>query len=279
MKPPVWRTRANRLKSAELRERPALAMWVTMPWPPLLEILGACGLDTAFIDLEHASFGLDVAQNMIVAAEHAGVTPLVRPSSIDPAEISKILDAGAHGIIFPLVNDAADAELARRSLRYPPDGIRAWGGSHTRHAMWQGTSAVTALRATTEEEKGVYSSGYVEKAAADVVSLFLVETVRGVENIDAILDAGKPDLVCFGWGDFSVEVRFDLAACEAAATRVYEACRRRGIGVSISVGQSGPTQFYPGCYLVVGIDSLILSTALRESLASAVERMGGPKDR
>src|SRR5688500_6531158 len=163
MTAPVWKQRTNRLKSLATRDTPPLAMWVTVPWPPLLEILGACRLDVAFIDLEHASFGLDVAQNMIVSAELAGVIPLVRPSSIDPAEVSKILDAGAQGIIFPLVNDEKDADLARLCLLYPPDGVRAWGGSHTRHAMWQGTSAVMAMRATAEDAKGVYSRDYVDK--------------------------------------------------------------------------------------------------------------------
>jgi 2-keto-3-deoxy-L-rhamnonate aldolase RhmA len=248
----LWNRKRNLLKAKIEAGSPALAMWVTIPWPPLLEIIGAAGLDAAFIDLEHASFG-----------------PLVRPSAIDPAEVGRILDAGAQGIAFPRVTDANDADLARRCLRYAPEGVRGWGGAHTRYAMWQGTSAAMALHATTLEGKGVYSSEYVNKAADHLLSVFIIESRHGVQNLAEILDAGQPDLVTFGWGDYSVEVGFDLAACEEAASRVYDVCKSREIGVSIAVGQSGPTTFYPGCFGVVGIDALLVSSALDSAIASA----------
>ena len=269
-----WQQRANRFKRLIQAGEPATAMWVTIPWPPVLEILGAHGLDSALIDLEHATFGLDLVEPMLVSAELAGITALVRPASLDPSQVGRILDAGAQGIVFPRVDDRADAELAWKSLRYPPLGVRGWGGSHTRHAMWQGAAGVAALRGTTDSERGVYTREYVTKSSSDVVSVFLIESLRGVENVEEILDVGKPDLVCFGWGDYSVEVDFDLPRCQAAATRVYDECRNRGIGVSVSVGQSAAEGFYPGCFTIVGIDSILMSEAFRTNieLACAVDR-------
>jgi 2-keto-3-deoxy-L-rhamnonate aldolase RhmA len=264
-----WQDKTNGLKHLLRSGETPLIMWVTIPWPALIELAGAQGVNAVLIDLEHTSFGLDVAQQMIVSAEAAGVTALVRPSSIDPAEVSSILDAGAQGIVFPLVNTAADAKLAWRCLRYPPDGVRGWGGSHTRAAMWQGTSAVEALRQSDPNAKGVYSAEYVAKAADDIVNYFIVETVEGVNNIQAILEAGQPDLVSFGWGDFSVEVGFDLDRCVKAAGIVYDACRSRGIGVSVSTGQTGPSAAYPGCITIIGIDSLLLSAAVKAAVAAA----------
>jgi 4-hydroxy-2-oxoheptanedioate aldolase len=265
-----WITKRNLFKERIQSGRPALAMWVTLPWSPLLEMLGGTGLDAAFIDLEHTTFGLEDAQDMIVAAELAGVTPIVRPTSIEPAEVGKLLDAGAHGVIFPQVNDESHAELARKCLLYPPDGVRGWGGAHTRWAMWRGASAAVALHATELEERGVYSSEYVKRTQEHLISIFIIESRRAVQRLDAILEAGRPDLVIFGWGDYSVEVGFDVRACESAASIVYETCKRHGTGVAVSLAPGDPNPYYPGCCSVVGIDTLLIKAALDSAIQSAL---------
>jgi 2-keto-3-deoxy-L-rhamnonate aldolase RhmA len=135
--------------------------------------------------------------------------------------------------------------------------------------MWEGTTAVQALQATDRNGRGVYSQDYVNKSAENLIGHFIIETVAGVTNIEAILDSGQPDLVSFGWGDFSVEVEFDLDRCRAGAQAVYDACRRRGIGVSVSTGQAGPTAAYPGCISIIGIDSLLINAALESAVDGA----------
>jgi 2-keto-3-deoxy-L-rhamnonate aldolase RhmA len=260
--PPAWAQRRNRFKEALVEGRPAVAMWVTTPWSGTIEVLGASGADAAFIDLEHVSYGLAEAERLIISCEAAGISPIVRPTGIDPDDASRILDAGAHGIVFPQVETEADAQLGVSCLRYPPAGVRGWGGAHTRHAVWEGEYAGDVFAG--KAQSAVSSRAYVEKAEADTIAIMLVETVQGVENIDAIAAVPGVGAVVFGWGDYSVAVGFDVAACREAGAKVYEACRRNGVGIALSAGD----EFYPGCFSIAGVDSLHMGGALR----AAVER-------
>lgn len=257
---------SNAFKNALAGGRPATAMWVTVPWPPILEILGACNLDAALIDMEHATCTIETVQNMIVAAELSRVTPLVRPPGTDPSMITRLLDAGAGGIVFPLIEDRAAAEKAVASTRFAPHGLRGWGGPHIRRARWKGTPAVHSLRQHTASERGVSSAQFVQMSEDDVLVVLLVETPTGVDNIQEIVEVDGIDAVIFGWGDYSVAVGFDFEQSQRAAWRVYDACKAAGVGVSISLDQVGPTEFYPGCFFVAGVDALIVSAALEAAI-------------
>src|SRR5579862_4848043 len=101
----IWQERSNRLKALLSKGDPALVFWVSIPWPPIMEIAGACGIDAALIDLEHTTTSLESVQNLIVAAQLAKITPLVRPPSHERSTISRILDAGAEGIVFARIED------------------------------------------------------------------------------------------------------------------------------------------------------------------------------
>jgi 4-hydroxy-2-oxoheptanedioate aldolase len=248
-------------------------MRASLPWPfgspsrglSVAEIAGAWGLDAVIIDLEHTTMSLDTAERIIMASESASVTPIVRPPRLDTSLIGRLLDAGAQGIVFPRVEDGREAANARMSLHHAPMGTRGWGGAHTRHAMWQGSSA---LMGRLPADKGVYTRDYVEKARSDVLSVFLIETVRAVENIEDILDAGRPDAVDFGRGDYSAAVGFDDAACDEAFDSVVRACRERGIGMNIPPNRAEEL-FYPGCYTIVGLDALLLSRAIQDATSDA----------
>jgi 2-keto-3-deoxy-L-rhamnonate aldolase RhmA len=257
----LWRTRTNRFKRLLRDGEPATAYFATIPWPPGLEIAGAYGMDAAIIDLEHSAIGLQTLENLVAAAQSRGMTALVRPPGTDIAMISRILDLGAEGILFPHVETVEHAVTAARSMRYPPAGTRGWGGAHTRHALWQGRSV---LDGGLPDDRGVYSEEYVRRAAEELVFGLLIETAAGVDAIDAILDAAEPDFVMFGRGDFSVEADFDSAACDAAFAAVHRASRRRGIGLSLAPSQA--ERFYPGCFATVGLDALWLSAEIERAV-------------
>lgn len=261
---PAWQRRVNRFKSVLAEGRPAVAMWLTTSWTGAIDVLGAADADAAFIDLEHVSYGIAEAERLIIACEAAGVSPLVRPASLDGHDVSRILDAGAHGIIFPQIEDADQAAAAVGCLRYAPRGTRGWGGAHTRSAVWQGSYAADFFAGRTASA-GVYSAAYVAKAEADALCILLVETARGVENIEAIAAVDGVDAVVFGWGDYSVEAGFDAQRCREAAAAVYEACRHTGVGVALSAGDA----FYPGCFVIAGVDSMHMSGALTGAVAQA----------
>lgn len=245
-------------------------MWVTLAVPEVPEILGTTGLDAVLIDLEHTTFGLREVEMLVRASDAAGITALVRPPSTDPTIVARVLDAGAYGIVFPMIESARDAELAVSCTRYQPHGTRGWGGAHTRHARWQGSYVgAEPLPGSGQAERSVYSDDYIDKANSEVLTIVIVESVAGVERIDEIVSVKGVDAVIFGWGDFSVESGFDWSRSREAALVVYEACRQAAVGCALTAGSKLGDVFFPGCFYVVGIDSLIVSAALADAVASA----------
>jgi 4-hydroxy-2-oxoheptanedioate aldolase len=255
-------------------ERPLL-MWTTLAVPEIPEILGTTALDGVILDLEHTSYGLSEVEELIRAADVAGLTALVRPPAAEPPLVTRILDAGAYGIVFPMIEGRSAAELAVSCMRYPPRGRRGWGGAHTRHARWQGSYAGGETRPGSAMLGSIYSKEYVDKAEANLLTILIVETKRGVDTIDEIVSVEGIDAVVFGWGDFSLENGFDWPRSHDAALRVYETCRRSGIGCALTPGSELGDDFFPGCFYVVGIDSLIISSALAQAVEKAVWAVDG----
>jgi 4-hydroxy-2-oxoheptanedioate aldolase len=255
--------RRNPLKEAMAAGEHAVALWLTTPWAGVVEMAGAAGAQGVLVDLEHVSHGVLEAEEAIRAADAAGISAIVRPASTDGPTISRLLDAGAHGLIFPRVETAADAERAVRCCRYPPRGERGWGGAHTRYARWQGGYARDLFGG--DGERGVYSAAYVAEADARVLKVMLIETVRGVENADAIAGTEGVDAAIFGWGDFAVESEFDEDRCREASEQVTAACERHGVALAASGGSAMP----PGGFVIAGIDSLILSAGISAAIAKA----------
>jgi 4-hydroxy-2-oxoheptanedioate aldolase len=256
MPPPSFWPKPNRFRVA-LRNGgpPPVAMWITLQSPNVVEMIGAHGVDTVILDLEHTSSSPADLQPLIVAAQLAGMTALVRPAGLDRHEIGRLLDAGADGIVFPMVSSAAEAAAAARAVRYPPAGDRGWAGSHARHVRWTGSR---------DDGDGyrLLSPEFVAAADESVATLFMIENRAGVEQLEDILDAGRPDAVIFGWADFTVDAGFDAARVAAARERVSATCRARRVGIAISVVPKDKVEYYPGCFFAAGVDATIASEAV-----------------
>src|SRR5450755_145986 len=91
----------------------------------------AAGFDYVFIDLEHGSYNLETAQDMIKSSLGAGITPIVRVGELLYSLVARLLDAGAQGIILPRVEDPKILEEALSWMRFPPDGKRGYGVNPT----------------------------------------------------------------------------------------------------------------------------------------------------
>jgi 4-hydroxy-2-oxoheptanedioate aldolase len=237
-------------------------MWVTLCSPAIVEMIGLHGVDAAIIDLEHTTFGLQDVEGLMRAAQRYGMTPLVRLPSVDPHLARRMLDAAAAGLVFPMVSTAEEAALARASMYYPPEGRRGWAGAHARHVGWCGSRLASS-------GPGLVSPEFLTATNESLVSIFLIENQQGVDRIDEILDKGQPDAVMFGWGDFLVEVGFDRPRMEAAHQRVYDACKQRGIGTALDVRAPDRRPYYPGCFVSVGVDSVIASDAFAQQVDRA----------
>jgi 2-keto-3-deoxy-L-rhamnonate aldolase RhmA len=254
----AWKNVLKERTSAGLDTK---ALWVTIPWPPIMTMLAKAGIHAGLIDMEHTTINLNTVESLVIAAEAAGVAALVRPPSAESSVVTRLLDAGANGVVFPQIRCGSDAQLARNTVLYPPRGSRGWGGAHTRASGWQGAPAPLGVGTAVHP----YTRDYLERAESQTSTVFLVESVEGVEKVDEILEAGRPDALIFGWGDYAVAVGFDRDRCEEAAQRVYEACRRNGVGLGLGPADRGRRPRYPGCFEIAGIDSLILSSGIERA--------------
>jgi len=238
-------------------------MWMALDSPNIIEMAGAYGLDAAIIDTEHSSASFAQVHAMIVAAQGAGMSALVRPPSIDSHDIGRVLDAGADGIVFGQVSSTSDAEAAARSLRYPPDGTRRWAGDHARHVRW------TNRTVPQDGDPALMSAEFVRATNENIACVFMIEDEAGVENIDEILEIGRPDAVFFAGQNFRVGTGFDGAMTVAANERVYRSCRARGIGVALSPAPRDPLEYYSGCFYAAGVDASVTSSAIGAVLGEA----------
>lgn len=146
----------------------SIGSWIQLAHPAIAEIMANAGFEWLAVDLEHSSITIREAEEIIRIIDLCGVVPLVRLSSNDPVQIKRVMDAGAHGIIVPMVNSAIEAEHAVAALRYPPKGVRGVG-----LARAQGYGARFEHYRTWLESEGIV--------------IAQIEHVRGVENLDAIL--------------------------------------------------------------------------------------------
>lgn len=145
--------------------------WITLGHPAVAEIMARSGFDWLTVDLEHSAITIGQAEELIRVIDLAGISPLVRVGENNPATIKRVMDAGAHGVIVPMVNTREDAERALRSVQYPPTGTRGVGLARAQHY-------------------GLDIEAYQRWNEANSIVVVQIEHVRAIENLEAIFATG-----------------------------------------------------------------------------------------
>lgn len=178
-------------------------------------ILAACGYDFAFIDMEHNTMGIDTAAQIAVACHDAGVTPIVRVPGYEHYLATRLLDAGAMGIVFPHVDSAEQARRLVDGCKYPPIGHRSLGGP----------MAQLGFRPYPRAE----SSALVNAATTLVMML---ETPQAIAEAEAIAAVPGVDVLLIGTNDLTLEMGISGKYDDPRVVRAYEtviaACARHG---------------------------------------------------
>lgn len=156
--------------------------WCSIPSPFVAEMMAHSGVDWVCVDCQHGFAGNETLLGMLQAVDALGVPSLVRVPWNDPAAIMKALDAGAGGVIVPMVNTPQEAAMAAQACRYPPDGFRSWGFS--RHSL-----------------RGRYTP---DSGNRDVVCAIQIETTAGLEIAEDIVSVPGVDAVYVGPADLAV---------------------------------------------------------------------------
>jgi 4-hydroxy-2-oxoheptanedioate aldolase len=160
----------------------AVDCWLTGTSPTNSETIGRIGFDSVVIDMQHTMAGFTDVGMSILALTGSGTTVLVRVPGNDPIMVQRILDAGADGVMCPMVNTAEEAQRFVSAVRYPPLGTRSVG----------------AYRATESMVE------HFRRANDELVALVQIETVEAMGNLDAIAATPGLDVLFVGPGDLAV---------------------------------------------------------------------------
>jgi 2-dehydro-3-deoxyglucarate aldolase len=153
----------------------SIGSWITLAHPAIAEIMAKAGFDWLAVDMEHSVITIREAEELIRVIDLCGVTPLVRLSTNDPVQIKRVMDAGAHGVIVPMVNSADEAEQAVGAVRYPPQGVRGVGLAR---AQGYGASFDKYLNWVNEESVVIVQVEHID-AVNDLKSILSVDGVDG----------------------------------------------------------------------------------------------------
>ena len=179
--------KVNKLNQKLISGKPVIGTWNTLASPLVTEVLAKSGLDFQIIDLEHGPFIMDKLHLHVSACENApSCTPLVRIPSKENWMALQALDQGAHGVVIPHISSSEESIDFIKSIKYHPIGNRGFtpfskaGGFNNRDTL-----------------------SYVQNANNSILSIVIIESEEGLNNLDEILEVEGIDVVYFGAYDLS----------------------------------------------------------------------------
>jgi 4-hydroxy-2-oxoheptanedioate aldolase len=182
----------NLLKKLLISGQPARGIWLGIPSPFSARLLARLPLDWLVVDQEHAPLDPQTLALMVAAiAEADGPAPLVRLAGASAENIKKALDAGAYGIIAPMINTAEEAQQVVQWSRFPPQGIRSFGSWYAGMAFGQSMGE------------------YLKAANEQVIVGIQIESEAAIPNLDAIFSVKGIDLVFVGPIDLNISLGAD----------------------------------------------------------------------
>ncbi len=247
----------NRLKRALADGKTVFGLLNSIPSPLVVEMIGYAGFDFVVLDMEHVCLNPETLENMVRAAECAGITPLVRVPNAASDVILRVLDCGAQGVVVPHVRSAAEAAQAVAASRYAPLGTRGISGGRT---TGFGTTDLTT---------------YLARANSEIMVVAMIEDRAGVDALDAILAVPGIDMVLEGAIDLSqsygVPGQAQHPIVQDAIESIATACAARGIpfcAIPRVAGQTTAWQARGVQAYLLGDDRGVSFRALKAHLAA-----------
>lgn len=244
------------LKSKLARSDLTIGSWITLSNPAIAEIMAAAGFDWLVLDMEHSVLELSEVQVLIQVLDGRRCPAIVRLTSNHPDQIKRVMDAGATGVMVPMVKSAADAEAAVQAVYYPPRGQRGVG-----LARAQGYGA----------EFQQYRQWLNENA----VVVAMIEHIDAVNAIDSILSVDGIDAYIIGPYDLSGSMgligELSHPKVQSAIERVLKAGRRLNKSGGIHVVEPDQNELHRRIsdgfnFLGYGLDIRILDTLCRNHM-------------
>ena len=247
----------DRFEALRAAGRTPMGMFVGSSDPAMTEILGHVGYDFVILDAEHSPYGPAEFLPHVRAAEAAGIVPMVRMADHRRVDIQRFLDIGVDALVIAHVETADEAREAVAATRYPRRGGMR-GMCPCTHAARYSVSGW---------------GDYVEHTERNVLVIPIIESRRGVDNIDDIVSVDGIDFVFFGPGDYSTDIGVPLNAPEVAAA--WERTRSMAVRHGKQVMAASPTPgLQPGqAHAVVQtMDLLLISDLFSRELVQLRQR-------
>ncbi len=249
------------LKRRLAAPEPTVGSWVTVASPEVSELMAAIGFDWLVIDAEHSVLTTKDVQDHLRSLAVHGCPGIVRLGSNDEVQIKRVLDAGAEGIMVPMVNSAEDAASAVRASRYPTSDA-------------DGRRGVGLARA---QGYGVDFATYLQGMAREIAVIVMIEHVEAVQNIDSILSTGGVDAYIIGPYDLSGSVgrpgEVEHPDVTALIEQIHAAGRRCGVPGGIHLVEPDPARLQAvlaagARFVGYSLDTRVLDHGLRQGLAT-----------
>jgi 2-keto-3-deoxy-L-rhamnonate aldolase RhmA len=249
----------NPVRQALRDRRLSVGSWIQIGHAASAEILARAGFEWVAIDMEHTDIDLRQMTDLARGMHGRGTVPFVRVRENDTLAIRQVLDAGAQGVIVPLVNSAVEAQHAVAAAKYPPKGVRGFCFSRMND----------------------YGSGfeeYVRHANEDIAVVVMVESRQAVEQIDSILEVDGVDGVFIGpydlSGSFGIPGQTSADVVTDACRRVLDACRAAGKSAGLHVVTPTPAAVCKAIeegftFVALGVDTVFLRDAAGAALGAA----------
>jgi len=224
------------------------------------ELVGAAGFDFVVIDLEHGS-GTEVnVLGQLQALEHTACSAVIRVESHVRQRSHRVLDLGAHGIMFPRVNSADEARACAAALRYPPLGVRG----------------VASMNRACNFGAGFRD--YVARSVDSLLGVFQIETAEAVQNVDEIAAVDGADVLFIGPLDLTQSLgilgQFEHPDFVAAIRKTAEAARKHGKCTGVLMPKTENFQLFHELgfrFLASGSDGAMVANAARNLAQSMIE--------
>ncbi len=249
----------NKLRQALLQREVTLGSWIQIGHPASAEVLARAGFDWICVDLEHGAIDLETTTNLFRALGGFDCVPVARLPLNDPIWIHRVLDAGARGLIIPMVRTAAEAEAAVREAKYPPRGTRGFGYSRA-------------------NSHGADFAASIATANDEIALIMQIEHRDALANLDAILRVDGVDGVFIGpldlSGSMGITGQMAHPRMVAALAEYRDTCSTHQKAAGLHVVRPDAANIRQALadgytMLALGLDNVFMEQAARAALAAA----------
>ncbi|WGF86474.1 HpcH/HpaI aldolase family protein [Marinivivus vitaminiproducens] len=236
--------RANAMREIWAKDGWVLNTWLSTDSPFAAQVMAHQGFDTVTVDLQHGIADYSQAGAMLNAIHTTDATAIVRVPWLEPGIIMKVLDAGAQGVICPMINTPEDARALVAACRYAPLGRRSFGPTR---ALF------------------VHGPDYPAQANGDIVAFAMIETRQALDNLDAIVATPGLDALYIGPADLALSLGhqpgLDPTATEVmtAIEQILSAAHGAGLKAAIHTGEPA----YARSMLAKGFDMVTIGSDVR----------------